>query len=278
MIAAVPNTQINETYPFQSLMQRRGYGGEPEEFLFLKAPEGFTDSQITEIETLGGVIYLSPAEFKMKYLNYYTRQEGEKYYLIYDYIKEGIHNIKSIPYEVDYNLLGLHKKRTFVKGELQKIEYFANYDPSTQTHSTLILREERSYIRNADDYLDHRILTITWMFNDETEGQQKQTTKFYAIEEAVAEGKRRRENIVNSLKFSTVALIAQTQQITIIAAEDAAKPFLRSIITDIDLFVAGDKDPLIDNITNNTTDSFLDDVIDENNTTIRMYLLGELNF
>ena len=116
------------------------------------------------------------------------------------------------------------------------------------------------------------------MFNDETEGQQKQTTKFYAIEEAVAEGKRRRENIVNSLKFSTVALIAQTQQITIIAAEDAAKPFLRSIITDIDLFVAGDKDPLIDNITNNTTDSFLDDVIDENNTTIRMYLLGELNF
>jgi hypothetical protein len=102
------------------------------------------------------------------------------------------------PREVNFDIMGLHKKRTIVKGELLNTEYFKNYDGVT--YSDKVLEEIRTYNRDSLDIVITRDITINYYLENDTIGLSKTWTKFYGPEEAISEGIIRRDNIVSLAK------------------------------------------------------------------------------
>lgn len=72
------------------------------------------------------------------------------------------------PYDIDYDIFGLHKKKTLVTGELRLIQYFRNrYDG---VYSDLVVKEERTYTRNGYGLVEYRDQVSTWYLEDGTIG------------------------------------------------------------------------------------------------------------
>jgi hypothetical protein len=158
------------------------------------------------------------------------------------------------PSDINYDILGFHKKRTILFGELKKVEYFKNYDGTN--YSDLILEEFREYTRDIDGLVQVRNLTIKWLLNDDSIGAIKNTTKYYSAQEAIQEGIDRRGNIISDTKSYTLFQIGQTQSFDL----------LSGVKTEIDLFIDGYTDPLRTAITNSTkpylTQTIKDGIID----------------
>jgi len=219
--------------------------------------------------------------------------ELEFYYTIYRYIyKFNTHddtNIKIVPldiqysvdeapYNLDYDVVGLHKRQFFVKGELLKVEYYGEYDSNTQTYSRLCIVENRVYNRQ-NGFLFNRAMQIDWYKSDGTVGATKNTLKYYNTFDAIIAGNNRRDNIINEIKIVVVGLIQMTQQISLDAAQAIGKDFLTAISSNVTLYIKGNEQELLDQITTDTTFAFLDNVITMAGTnafTIRMYILDAL--
>jgi len=93
----------------------------------------------------------------------------------------------------------LFPKRFFVQGELQRVEWYADYEPTTLTFSDLVLVVEIDYTRNALGFAQFRTTTRKWIMEDESIAEPiKSTTKHYTADnvESINEGQRRRGNIV----------------------------------------------------------------------------------
>ena len=82
-------------------------------------------------------------------VNYYKPiVRDELYNLLPENVKSGytnsqfkINNSIEDPSKIDYDILGLNKKRTIIKGELRQVEYYKNYDYSSNTYSDLVVLE-----------------------------------------------------------------------------------------------------------------------------------------
>ena len=144
------------------------------------------------------------------------------------------------PTDLNYDLYGLHKKRTLNQGELNLIEYYSTYDGTT--YSDLVLKEERVYARDVNNLVQFRTQTTTWYLTDDTVGCTKVTTKYYAIEESIAESEIRRGNLISTAKLYTLS------QIGIENCWD----FIQSINTEITLYIQGATQFLKDAITAST--------------------------
>jgi hypothetical protein len=142
------------------------------------------------------------------------------------------------PVNIDYDVFGLHKKRTLNQGELSLVEYFKNYDG--ETYSDLVVKEERTYTRDSNNLVQYRTQTSTWYLTDDTVGATKTTTKYYSIQESVAESETRRGNLVATAKLYTLS------QIGIENCWD----FLNSINNEMNLYIQGATGYLFDAIAN----------------------------
>lgn len=142
---------------------------------------------------------------------------------------------------IDYDILGLQKKRTIIYGELQQVDYYSNYDGFT--YENLAVKEQRRYWRDAiTGLVKFRELEIDWYNFNEVSIKNEHFKKFYSPEESIAEGIDRRTNIINSTKSLAVAYLGLNYSFDL----------LTSVKTQIDYFINGYTQPLRDAITNST--------------------------
>lgn len=146
------------------------------------------------------------------------------------------------PFDFNYDLYGLYKKRTFNKGELNKIDYYGYVD-SGRTFQDLILTEHREYFRKDSNVYKRKVL-IDWYLEDGTVGANKTTYKYYSPEESLKLGERRRQNVISNLKVSTVGLIQIVSGVTLGEATEIGVAFLGKITNEITMYVGGLEEPL----------------------------------
>lgn len=181
----------------------------------------------------------------------------EMYNLLPDNIRSGytnaqfkINNSIEDPSKIDYDILGFHKKRTIIKGELRRVDYYKNYISSSNTYSDLIVSEFRDYVRNEINIATHRNQTSNWILNDNTTGLTKSFVKYYTPEEGIQEGVDRRNNM---LSFAKTALLEGLKEIH---GEPASQTYsfdmLTSVRTQMDYFTQGYTQPLRDAVSAST--------------------------
>lgn len=163
----------------------------------------------------------------------------------YDYLQESSSpKAFKIGYEdptiIDYDIMGFHKKRTIVFGELSKVEYYEFYDGVD--YSNLILEETRVYTRDANGLVQYRNQTSKWYLVDDTIGLIKNTVKYYTLEEAVQEGIDRRSNVISKAKAYVITNIGQAYSFDL----------LTSVKTEIQYFLDGYTQPLRDAVINSS--------------------------
>lgn len=202
----------------------------------------------------------------------------DSFYQLYEYFEhlpEGT-DVQATPVDLEYNILGLHKKRYFTKGELNKVEYYGNYDFATDTYSMLVLHEDRIYHR-MNEMVYKRELDICWHLNDASSGATKHTEKFYTQSESFAVGERRRRNCITNLKIETVGLIMMASGVTQQEAEQIGWSFLEEFNTEITVYIEGAEEQLKTGIMTTTNHDWLDWDIPGAGATVRQYLYNGIN-
>jgi hypothetical protein len=154
------------------------------------------------------------------------------------------------PSKIDYDILGLNKKRTIVKGELKSVEYYTNYIPTSQTYSDLVVSEFRNYTRDVIGLVQYRDMTCNWILNDGTTGLTLSFRKYYTPEEAIQEGIDRRGNMLSFAKTSLLdglkAIYGEPLNQTY------AFDMLTSVKTQMEYFTQGYTQPLRDAVSAST--------------------------
>lgn len=201
-----------------------------------------------------------------------------KYFKIYDKIADGTTIVSSDPpVDIDYDLLGYNKKRTFDKGELMHVLYCENYDQLTNTFTGKVVEEIRTYYR-INQMLSRREMTINWFLEDGSTGYTKNTVKYYTMLEAIQAGETRRANLISDLKISVIGLIVAASGVTGIEAQSAGRPFLDTYAIEISKFIQGFETQLIDAINNDALYNWMDLIVpNTGGITVRQYLISELS-
>jgi len=222
-------------------------------------------------------IFLPATGLTQQEINILTEYNLYNYYMIYDYISDGTTIISADPpTDVDYDILGLFKKRTIVKGELTKVEYYGEYNSTGQTYSRLVVSEDRVYKR-INQMANRREMKIKWYLSDGSVGYEKDTLKYYSNTEAMVELDTRRSNIISELKINTVGLIMMCSGVTSIQAQAIGKPLLSTYSAEITKYVQGYEQELRDAIANDSTYQYLTCAIPgAGGLTIRQYLIAGL--
>lgn len=201
-----------------------------------------------------------------------------KLYFFLDYVDVADWDVP--PHEIDYRTapsVRLTPKRTFVKGELQKVEYYADYDQATDTYSNIVVQEDISYTR-VNGFVASREMVITWYFKDGTASPiTKSRLKYYTGKEAIAEGKRRRANIINLIEISVVGLIAQAEGVTVEDAAAIGETFLASLNLPVSNYERSGNTQLITDV-QNATETWLDKPAagQPDGVTIRDFIVDQL--
>lgn len=105
------------------------------------------------------------------------------------------------PKIVDYDILGYHKERVFVSGELTQVNYYRFCDEITRIFSDKVIEENRTYLRNTIGIPYKRFLTIKWLREDGTIGVIiENRPKFYSLIDSLQETESRRENSILEVK------------------------------------------------------------------------------
>jgi len=144
------------------------------------------------------------------------------------------------PLEIDYNIFGLHKKKTIVQGELQSIEYYKSYDGVT--YSDLVVDEQRVYTRDAWGLVLYRTQTSTWYLEDNSVGCTKVVIKYYNPQETMEEFTMRMSNLMSEAKLYVASQVGLPD----------ALDFMTSLNTEISLYIQGEHTALLNAITAST--------------------------
>lgn len=107
---------------------------------------------------------------------------------------------------LNYDILGLQKRRRMNKGEVVSTEYWMDHDLALDEYSGLCVRETNHYLRQ-NDLVYCRFKKIEWMLSDGTVGSEKVTKKTYELREGIAEGVTRRKNVYEDAKLTAIGLL-----------------------------------------------------------------------
>ena len=167
------------------------------------------------------------------------------YFKIYDYVKQAEpKDFRAAPYDLNYDILGLHKKRDWNKGQINFIEYYGSYDPSTNTFDDLVVKEYRTYYR-VNEMLHRRELHIDWYLSDGTIGAHKNNIwKYYTPAESLKAGETRRRNVISNLKINCIGIIMAAYSMNQLDAEKEGWKFLNDYTLEIAQFIEGSQDQL----------------------------------
>ncbi|MDO1449566.1 hypothetical protein Q0590_25035 [Rhodocytophaga aerolata] len=170
--------------------------------------------------------------------------------------------LEESPANLNYDILGLHKVRKFVKGELIGVDYYKKFDEVSNAYSGLCVREYNTYIRK-DDFVYKREKRIEWLLASGFVGEIKETIKYYSPLEAITEGKIRRQNIINEVKFNAWYLLGPLDGFKIMSV----------FKQNIDLYIEGVLEPLHTQLAA-STEPYLDNLLSDGQTTVRAYLIN----
>ena len=207
--------------------------------------------------------------------------DSTTYYRIYDFtdwrfnIPENLERRQKVPADIDYKV-GLtngflYRKDTFVKGELQKVIYYAD-----EAHTIPVLEARFTYTREGG-YAKSRVSERQWYLSTgELCPHIKQKVKIYSYIDASLEGKRRRGNIMEFFTLTVVGTIQATEQCTLLEASNKGRVLYqeyKDVMTD---FVEASVKDIRTKLTNDTTHACLDYYVAPSET-LRAYLLNELD-
>lgn len=170
-----------------------------------------------------------------------------------DYInlkKFKINNSFDNPSTLDYDIFGLHKKRTLIKGELKEVGYFKNFDASGKTYSDLYVSEFRDYVRDEMGMVVYRTQTSNWILVNNTTGHTETHVKYYTEEEAIQEGITRRGNMVDVAKTTLLKELKAVFGFPL--NQSYAFDLLTSVKIEMDYFSQGYTQPLRDAVSAST--------------------------
>ena len=206
-----------------------------------------------------------------------TGTTDDRMFKIYNYTKNvKPDNFQQPPYDLNYDILDLHKKRHFSKGELYKVEYYGQYDFFSNIYNDLILTENRAYYR-INEMVYKREMEILWYFSDGNIGAIKNHTKFYTKEESLSFGERRRRNCITNLKINAVGLIMAVSGITQLEAEAVGWVFLQEFNNEISVYIEGAQQFLLNALATTTNHPWLDGMLPMlGGASVRQYLYSEL--
>ena len=191
---------------------------------------------------------------------------------------------KGIDYKTGLNRR-LHPKRTFSKGELQCVEWYAEFDGTDYTD--IIIKVDISYVRDFFGFAISRTTTRTWYNEDGSPNPDtKVTVKYYSDAiSRMAEGQKRRGNNIQMLMDNTLKLKLEVQ-LTDPANPDPAemntiindgRDFMNQYQVEMTSYISEGHDSFYDAITS-ATEAWLDlNPASLGGATIRQYILGELS-
>jgi len=202
----------------------------------------------------------------------------DKMVKLYDYVNDPRHDKTESPTDINY-ITGLNSqlfpKRTMVQGEVQTVEWY-----SDQALTDLVLKADIVYSRDAAGFATNRQTTRCWYLKDGTpHPDTKVTVKDYDAEPMakIAEGKRRRGNIVNHIEANVAGMLLATETGETQAILDMGRSFMETYNTEINIFISASKQNLYTVTQADTAHPWLDNVIDGQGTTIRQWVLAECN-
>lgn len=145
---------------------------------------------------------------------------------------------------LDYDIKGLYKDRSFTLGELRVIDYYAQYDKITKVYSDLVVKETRKYIRDTSNGLcEYRLSSTYWYLqNGEVGHSIIDRLKPYSFAEKRAEIRERRTNLISDAE----AFVLYTLTINFTAEEVMAKSvdLLSAIEDSKNLYLSGVAEPI----------------------------------
>lgn len=206
-----------------------------------------------------------------------------KIYRYVDNIRD--YNLIKAPVGLDYVTgltVKLYPKRTFVKGELQKVEWH-----SSQDYNDLIIKVDIIYERDLTGFATKRTTTRTWYREDGTEALPKKITeKVYSSDmiSQIEEGQKRRGNLIKGLQIPMVGFLLHT--VAPLEGESELERSARIIklgrkfLSDNKKYFTEfieDSNREITEVIEEATEFWMDNIIDANGTTIRQYILNEIN-
>ena len=191
------------------------------------------------------------------------------------------------PFQVDYvRELGerLHSLVTEIyKGEVREITYYESViqnQDGTLTGVNPVVRENYVYTRDVAKMVISRVLTITWINEDGTGNYlQKTRQKYYSPEEKIVEGQRLRRNIIDFCQPNVLGMIMATEQVDYDTAVTLGAQLSNKYSSEMSSWITSSRgNPLIQIVTDDTEILWLNNVTDAQGTTIRDYILDQLNY
>lgn len=149
----------------------------------------------------------------------------------------------------------LFQKNTFVRGFLVEAEYFENmsisyyHDIQQYSYTNPISKVIFNWYIGDANYLDKRVSQRSWVLTTGEYSTETIThTKVYTTLTARDEGIRRRSNIINQTLLFTGGLIklADISFVDIASVETYMRNILSILNHEINIFISGDIQPLID--------------------------------
>lgn len=140
-----------------------------------------------------------------------------------------------VPEIINYNHLGLFKKKYSSHGLLNKVEYYRYFDG--ENYSDLILEEEYDY-GFTGILLTSKTTTVRWYDEDNEIAYQLSFLKRYMSWEIINAGIERRSNIIADIKIYVLSILSTID----------AYDFLFETKNEVDIYINGFSDPLINKI------------------------------
>ena len=204
--------------------------------------------------------------------NYVKVNPEDKYCKIYRYMQGKGYNKREVPLGHNYVsglTVRLFPLRTFHFGELQQVLWYAD-----QAKTDLVLKADIVYNRDTLGFVTSRTTTRTWICEDNTEHvDTKVGIKEYTQEQAIAEGVRRRTNVVDGFQQPAIGLMVQYAAYTPTDAVIEGSRFMESIAAEIQSYIHTPRLNHFQDALTNATETWLDSVIDGGTYTIRQYLI-----
>lgn len=204
-----------------------------------------------------------------------------------------------LPSSLDYkkDVKKLHRKLIFKKGILVEAEYFENITITTNqfgldeySYDTPVLKVQYEYHIGVQSYVKFRYSRRFWAYCDGTYSTEyKEGPKYYTLAEAKEESIIRRTNVVNQTIMMVPGLLALTSELinTIVDAENVCIGLLYEIDENINRFVKGISDPLLNQLSTIDENDYLNGydvanwmsniVPDTGGATVRQVIISKLS-
>jgi len=152
----------------------------------------------------------------------------------------------------DYRIRGYHKVMTQNSlGDAHIIEYYKDYNNNNP--KGLKVRETRTYVRNEVTGIVERIDILIEFFGSDGASvkHSKNISKNLDLDRGMAKNEKSRKRLLNKAKGVAINLIGL----------ESGKIFMRDFSVEMNLYIEGDRNPLIDGINSSSQNQDFKDAL-----------------